>query len=92
MTQQQQERTYNTLVHENAQRLLGEMLDQLYDVNANLGIVQYHALFHEHREYSAAITHAETHLLNLINAVEHVSAVENRLTGRMVNEPVKEEQ
>ena len=71
--------TYNTLVHENAQRLLGEMLDQLYDVNANLGIVQYHALFHEHREYAAATTQAEKHLLNLIDAVEHVSAVENRL-------------
>lgn len=71
--------TYNTLVHENAQRLLGEMLDQLYDVNANLGIVQYHALFHEHREYAAAITQAEKHLLNLIDAVENVRAVENRL-------------
>ncbi|WP_297572248.1 hypothetical protein [uncultured Actinomyces sp.] len=71
--------TYNTLVHENAQRLLGEMLDQLYDVNANLGIVQYHALFHEHKEYEAATTHAETHLLNLITAVENVRNVENRL-------------
>ncbi|MDU7239817.1 hypothetical protein [Actinomyces sp.] len=71
--------TYNTLVHENAQRLLGEMLDQLYDVNANLGIVQYHALFHEHKEYEAATTQAETHLLELINAVENVRNVENRL-------------
>ncbi|MDU4287444.1 MAG: hypothetical protein E7I43_07170 [Actinomyces sp.] len=79
MTQQQSERTYNTLVHENAQRLLGEMLDQLYDVNANLGIVQYHALFHAHKEYEAATTHAETHLLELINAVENVRNVENRL-------------
>ncbi len=75
----QNKSTYNTLVHENAQRLLGEMLDQLYDVNANLGIVQYHALFHEHKEYEAATTHAEKHLLNLIDAVQNVADLENRL-------------
>lgn len=79
MTRPQVERTYNTLVHETAQKQITHMLDQLDEVRLALFDLKQHELHAKHREYEAATTHVETHLLNLINAVENVRNVENRL-------------
>lgn len=80
MTQQQTGRTYNTLVHENAQKQITQILDQLDEVRLALFDLKQHELHAKHREYEAATTQAETHLLNLITAVENIGYTENRLT------------
>ena len=79
MIQQQTESTYETRGHENAQKQITYILDQLDEVRLTLFDLKRHRLFHAHKEYEAATTHAETHLLELINAVENVRNVENRL-------------
>ena len=79
MIQQQAESTYETRGHENAQKQITYILDQLDEVRLTLFDLKRHRLFHSHKEYEAATTHAETHLLELINAVENVRNVENRL-------------
>lgn len=79
MTRPQVERTFNTLTHERAQKRLGEILDHLYGIRIALLDVRQHDLFYARIKYIEAIAQAEEDLLNLIDAVEHVSAVENRL-------------
>lgn len=79
MTRQQTGRTYNTLIHERAQKQLAGIIDQLYGIRIALLDVRQHDLFCARVKYIEAIAQAEEDLLNLIDAVEHVSAVENRL-------------
>lgn len=79
MIQQQTESTYETRGHENAQKQITYILDQLDEVRLTLFDLKRHRLFHAHKEYEAATTHAEKHLLNLIDAVQNVADLENRL-------------
>ena len=79
MTRPQVERTFNTLIHERAQKQITQILDQLYGIRIALLDVRQHDLFYTRMEYIEAIAQAEEDLLPLIDAVENVRAVENRL-------------
>lgn len=92
MTQQQAERAYKAFVHKTAQKEIMRMLYQLDDLRLTLFDLKHHELLYGQGEYEAVTTHAETCLLELINAVDNVRHVEKRLTGWVVNEPVEEQQ
>lgn len=64
-------------------QLYSDMLESAGDlvdaVRLALFDLKQHELHAKNREYEAATTHVETHLLNLINAVQNVADLENRL-------------
>lgn len=64
-------------------QLYSDMLESAGDlvdaVRLALFDLRQRELHAKNREYEAATTHVETHLLNLINAVENVRNVGNRL-------------